>query len=73
MKHRPLFAPNDYRKVVTLTQLEELTGISKSILRRWILDKRIPGAFRPGKGTRWHFKREALEEWWKTMDNQDSP
>lgn len=73
MKHKALFQPNDYRKVVTLGQLEELTGVKRSVLRRWLQAKMIPGAFRPGKGKRWHFNREPLEEWWKTMHNQDSP
>jgi excisionase family DNA binding protein len=71
MKHKPLFLPNDYRKVVTLAQLEELTGIKRSVLRRWLKAGMIPGAFHPGKRKQWHFNREALEDWWKKMQNQD--
>jgi len=73
MKHRPLFEPNDYRKVVTLSQLEVLTGIRKSTLRAWLEDGRIPGAFRAGRGTRWQFRRDPLEEWWKTITGKQSP
>jgi excisionase family DNA binding protein len=67
MRYKPLFAPNDYRKIVTFTQLEELTGIKKTTLRKWVNDGQIPGAFRAGKKRRWQFKREELEEWWRSM------
>jgi excisionase family DNA binding protein len=69
MKYQPLFTPNDYRKIITLSQLQELSGVKKSTLRIWLRDRRIPGAFRAGRGTRWQFRREALEEWWRDMQN----
>jgi excisionase family DNA binding protein len=67
MKYKPLFEPNDYRRIVTFIELEELTGIRRTTLRKWLDDGKIPGAFRNGPGTRWQFRREALEEWWRKM------
>jgi len=66
---KPLFAPNDYRKVVNFNELKELTGIKTTTLRTWLRQKRIP-AFRSGRGTRWQFRREALEQWWKEMHRE---
>lgn len=70
-KHQPLFAPNDYRKIVTLSQLEELTGIKLSTLRVWLRDGKIPGAIHAGKGRRWQFQRGPLERWWESMHSQN--
>jgi excisionase family DNA binding protein len=73
MKQRSLFKADDYRKIITLSQLQELSGIKKSTLRIWLRDNRIPGAFRAGRGTRWQFNREALEEWWHDMQDTQKP
>jgi excisionase family DNA binding protein len=72
MTHKPLFDPNDYRKVVTFPQLVELTGIKKTTLRTWLRHGMIP-AFRSGRGRRWQFKRDDLEVWWKKMHEQSPP
>jgi excisionase family DNA binding protein len=72
-QNKPLFSANDYRKIITLSQLEETTGIKKSTLRIWLRDNRIPGAFRAGRGTRWQFNRDALEEWWQDMQQKEKP
>jgi excisionase family DNA binding protein len=68
MKHKPLFAPNDYRKLISITELEELTGIKRTRLRTWVRANKIPGALHSGRGHRWLFRREALEEWWRSIN-----
>jgi len=68
-----LFEPSDFRKIITFPQLVKLTGINQSTLRTWVNQGLIPG-FRAGnKHTRWQFRREALEEWWKKMSIQVKP
>jgi len=68
MKHKPLFAPHDSRKLITIVELEQLTGIKRSTLRTWVRANKIPGGLRAGRGSRWLFRRESLEEWWRSMN-----
>jgi len=56
---------------VTLRQLAELTEIPVTTMREWARTGKIPGAFRPAKGARWRFRREAIERWWEQMNGKD--
>ena len=64
----PLFTPLDRRMTVTIRQLAELAGIPMTTVREWARTGKIPGAFRPHKGARWRFRREAIERWWEHMN-----
>jgi excisionase family DNA binding protein len=69
VKAPPLFPALDRRKTFTLGQLAKESGIPITTLRDWVNKGQIPGAFRggPGKGRKWRFRRESLEQWWQDL------
>jgi excisionase family DNA binding protein len=69
VKAKSLFSALHRRKTLTLGQLAELTEIPITTLRDQVNRGEIPGAFRsgPGKGRKWRFQRESIEQWWQDM------
>lgn len=62
-----LFPVGDKRKVLTLIELADLSGIKSTTLRNWVKVGAIPGAFRNTNNSRWLFRREDLESWWADL------
>jgi predicted DNA-binding transcriptional regulator AlpA len=64
---KTLFQPEDPREIVSLAELAELTGFSKSKLLFWVERRQIPGGCQIAKGCKWQFHRRAIEAWWQTL------
>jgi excisionase family DNA binding protein len=67
----PILSAMDRRRSLSGREAALLLGVSLRALRRYAEQGLIPGAYRPGPGAHWRYKRRQLAEWWEALERSE--